>query len=85
MATTEALPIELRNLGSSAIIEHHHPVELSAHPSEGERQREEDAVALQPVDGGFHAWLFVFSAFVLECLVWGFPFRSVASVVIGER
>lgn len=41
-----------------------------------EESRREEAVALHPVDGGFHAWLFVFSAFVLECLVWGFPFWS---------
>ena len=32
------------------------------------RRREEEAVALHPVDGGFHAWLFVFCSFVLEML-----------------
>ncbi|VDB83131.1 unnamed protein product [Peniophora sp. CBMAI 1063] len=37
-------------------------------------QREEDAVALPPVDGGIQAWTFVFCAFILEMLVWGFPF-----------
>lgn len=41
-----------------------------------EESHREEVVALHPVDGGFHAWLFVFSAFVLECLVWGFPFWS---------
>ncbi|KAF8310199.1 MFS general substrate transporter [Clavulina sp. PMI_390] len=35
---------------------------------------EEGAVELHPVDGGFHAWLFVFCAFMLESLVWGFGF-----------
>lgn len=44
--------------------------------SRSENERREEAVALHPVDGGFHAWLFVFSSFVLECLVWGFPFWS---------
>lgn len=40
-----------------------------------ETTRREEAVALHPVDRGFHAWLFVFCAFVLESIVWGFPFR----------
>ncbi|KAI0048508.1 MFS general substrate transporter [Auriscalpium vulgare] len=39
-----------------------------------ERLREEEAVALAPVDGGIQAWTFVFCSFVLESLVWGFPF-----------
>jgi hypothetical protein len=43
--------------------------------SRSENDRREEAVELHPVDQGFHAWLFVFSAFILECLVWGFPFR----------
>ncbi|KAF9695081.1 hypothetical protein EKO04_006839 [Ascochyta lentis] len=30
--------------------------------------------SLPPVDGGKQAWLFLVSAFVLELLVWGFPF-----------
>ncbi|KAH7389608.1 major facilitator superfamily domain-containing protein [Phaeosphaeria sp. MPI-PUGE-AT-0046c] len=30
--------------------------------------------SLPPVDGGKNAWLFLFSAFLLEILVWGFPF-----------
>ncbi|VDB93434.1 unnamed protein product [Peniophora sp. CBMAI 1063] len=41
---------------------------------ESESQREEEAVALPPVDGGVRAWTFVFCAFILETLVWGFPF-----------
>ena len=45
---------------------------------ESELQREEEAVALPPVDGGLQAWTFVFCAFIVETLVWGFPFRHVA-------
>ncbi|VDB83130.1 unnamed protein product [Peniophora sp. CBMAI 1063] len=41
---------------------------------DGEQQREEDAVALPPVDGGIQAWTFVVCALLLEALVWGFPF-----------
>ena len=43
---------------------------------ESEHQREEEAVALPPVDRGFYAWKFVLCAFVLEFLVWGFPLWS---------
>ncbi|KAI0033582.1 major facilitator superfamily domain-containing protein [Vararia minispora EC-137] len=39
-----------------------------------ERARGEEAVSLPPVDSGVQAWTFVFCAFILECLVWGFPF-----------
>lgn len=63
-AAANAPEIELGRLG------------LSAEAS----RREEEAVALHPVDGGFHAWLFVFCAFVLECLVWGFPFRCLSTL-----
>ena len=38
---------------------------------------EEEAVALLPADRGYHAWFFVLCSFILECLVWGFPFRCV--------
>lgn len=38
-----------------------------------ERTHRDEAVALHPVDQGFHAWLFVASATGLELLVWGFP------------
>ncbi|KZV74992.1 MFS general substrate transporter [Peniophora sp. CONT] len=41
---------------------------------ESEHQREEEAIALPPVDGGIQAWTFVFCAFIIETLVWGFPF-----------
>ncbi|KZV70078.1 MFS general substrate transporter [Peniophora sp. CONT] len=40
---------------------------------ESEHQREEEALALPPVDGGLQAWKFVLCAFILETLVWGFP------------
>ncbi|KAI0321544.1 MFS general substrate transporter [Amylostereum chailletii] len=35
---------------------------------------EADVVVLPPVDEGIQAWTFVFCSFILECLVWGFPF-----------
>lgn len=59
--------IELSTIGQTSI------------PADSEASRRDEAVGLHPVDGGLHAWLFVFSAFVLECLVWGFPFRYVLS------
>lgn len=83
MATTEAplsISIELQGPRSGPITEHESEIGLSVQPTSAERQREEEAVALHPVDEGFHAWLFVFSAFVLECIVWGFPFRFVSVV-----
>ena len=42
-------------------------------------QAEEEAVALPPVDGGLHAWTFIFCSFILECLVWGFPLWCVST------
>ncbi|KAI0260582.1 major facilitator superfamily domain-containing protein [Gloeopeniophorella convolvens] len=42
--------------------------------SANEHAREEDAVALPPIDGGVRAWTFVFCSFVMESIVWGFPF-----------
>lgn len=39
---------------------------------------------LHPVDRGLHAWLFVFSAFVLEFLIWGFAFRYVSQLLAYE-
>ncbi|RYN94916.1 hypothetical protein AA0120_g3558 [Alternaria tenuissima] len=39
-----------------------------------EMRATEPEFSLPPVDGGMAAWLFLFSAFVLEILVWGFPF-----------
>lgn len=48
-----------------------------------EATRRDETVALHPVDGGFHAWLFVFCAFMLECIVWGFPFRYSSPSSIG--
>ncbi|KAF8310200.1 MFS general substrate transporter [Clavulina sp. PMI_390] len=35
---------------------------------------DEEEVKLHPADEGFHAWLFVFCAFILETLIWGFGF-----------
>jgi hypothetical protein len=60
------------------------PNELSAaHPrvrsSASEQTRHEEAVALPPIDGGVQAWTFIFCSFVLESLVWGFPFRCVVA------
>ena len=49
---------------------------------DSEQQREEDAIALPPVDGGIQAWWFVFCAFILEALVWGFPFSYVATIIL---
>ncbi|KAJ3773780.1 MFS general substrate transporter [Lentinula raphanica] len=31
------------------------------------------STSLHPVDGGFHAWAFLFAAFLIEAIVWGFP------------
>ena len=41
--------------------------------TETEQAHRDEAVALHPVDRGFHAWLFVFAATGLEILIWGFP------------
>lgn len=55
-------------------------IQLSDEPSDsGEMARRDEAVALHPVDGGLHAWLFVLSSFILECMIWGFPFGYVCS------
>ncbi|KZM23686.1 transmembrane transport [Ascochyta rabiei] len=43
-------------------------------PHHEEAGAAEPEFSLPPVDGGKDAWLFLFSAFVLEILVWGFPF-----------
>lgn len=40
----------------------------------GEAVATEIEFSLPPVDTGRDAWLFLFSAFILEVLVWGFPF-----------
>ncbi|KAE9395387.1 MFS general substrate transporter [Gymnopus androsaceus JB14] len=34
----------------------------------------ENAVYLRPMDGGFHAWAYLLSAWFLELLVWSLPF-----------
>jgi hypothetical protein len=44
-------------------------------PHIDETRATESEFSLPPVDGGKDAWLFVFSAFVLEILVWGKYFR----------
>ncbi|KAH7087172.1 major facilitator superfamily domain-containing protein [Paraphoma chrysanthemicola] len=50
-------------------------MELHAiNPHHDETHSTEPEFSLPPVDGGKDAWLFLFSAFVLEILVWGFPF-----------
>lgn len=53
-------------------------IELLAMPGELpiEQSRREEAVALHPVDRGWHAWLFVVCASGLEVCVWGFPLWS---------
>lgn len=43
-------------------------------PPEGDREEAESLVqTLAPADGGAAAWKFLFSAFVVEALLWGFP------------
>ncbi|KAF8306428.1 MFS general substrate transporter [Clavulina sp. PMI_390] len=37
-----------------------------------EDERRNEAAELHPVDRGYHAWLFVFCAFGIEVMVWGF-------------
>ncbi|KAI1536262.1 MFS-1 multi-domain protein, partial [Pyrenophora tritici-repentis] len=50
-------------------------IELDAlHPQLHQTHPAEAGFSLPPVDGGKDAWLFLFSAFVLEILTWGFPF-----------
>lgn len=44
------------------------------YPIVSEETRRDEAVALHPVDRGYHAWLFVAASACLELLVWGFPF-----------
>ncbi|KAF2819411.1 MFS general substrate transporter [Ophiobolus disseminans] len=43
-------------------------------PDHNQPHATEAEFSLPPVDGGKDAWLFLFSAFVMEILVWGFPF-----------
>jgi hypothetical protein len=45
-----------------------------------EMRATEPEFSLPPVDGGMAAWLFLFSAFVLEILVWGRSFRFCSHV-----
>ncbi|CAK5280457.1 unnamed protein product [Mycena citricolor] len=52
----------------------------SSHELESRSTAEEQAISLPPIDGGFRAWLFIFCAFILECLVWGFPFSPAPQV-----
>lgn len=55
-------------------------IHVSAQPSDSiETNRRDEAVALHPVDGGIHAWLFVLCSFILECMIWGFPFGYLSS------
>ncbi|OAK95888.1 MFS general substrate transporter [Phaeosphaeriaceae sp. SRC1lsM3a] len=50
-------------------------IELAAITSHHDESNPADSdFSLPPVDVGKQAWLFLFSAFVLEILVWGFPF-----------
>ncbi|KAE9398983.1 MFS general substrate transporter [Gymnopus androsaceus JB14] len=78
--------IELAPLGasSSAIvndrkrpeIELSRPVSHTSTHSQGAilENEPENAVSLPPMDGGFHAWAYLFSAWFIELLVWSFPF-----------
>lgn len=51
---------------------HESNIDLTAtDPTHNERGSTEPEFSLPPVDGGKDAWLFLFSAFVLEILVWG--------------
>ncbi|KAL1301816.1 hypothetical protein AAFC00_006004 [Neodothiora populina] len=55
-------------------------IELETHAYDAESRdtsteaEGQDTFSLPPADGGKDAWLFLTSAFVLEALVWGFPF-----------
>ncbi|KAF1976816.1 MFS general substrate transporter [Bimuria novae-zelandiae CBS 107.79] len=55
-----------------------HELDLVGHqPFEGSHDfepRGQEAEALPPVDGGRHAWLFLAVCFLLEAVVWGFPY-----------
>ena len=80
---TEPYSYELESLPKSAAVSTNPTTAAPSRVSStvtlgGESQREEEAVALAPVDGGIQAWTFVFCAFIVETLVWGFPFRHVA-------
>ncbi len=50
-----------------------------------EQARQDDAVALPPIDGGVQGWTFLLCSFVLETLVWGFPLRFVCSPCTSDR
>lgn len=45
----------------------------SAAPEEDREEAESLVQTLAPADGGAAAWKFLFSAFVVEALLWGFP------------
>lgn len=63
VAVEQDSSLELTHVGSSPS-----PAETA------EEHHRNEAAPLAPVDGGIKAWTFVFSSFVLECLVWGFAF-----------
>ncbi|KAJ8111841.1 hypothetical protein OPT61_g5660 [Boeremia exigua] len=49
-------------------------IELDAINPDNDARAGGTEFSLPPVDTGKDAWLFLLSAFVMECLVWGFPF-----------
>ncbi|CAK5269846.1 unnamed protein product [Mycena citricolor] len=62
--TTESATVELGDLAPrNSRVQGEAPVEEQAGGS-----------TLPRADGGVQAWTFIFSAFILECLIWGFPF-----------
>lgn len=46
----------------------------TTHQNDEESEAQHDTFSLPRADGGKDAWLFLASAFILEALVWGFPF-----------
>lgn len=64
LATEASMPFQLSMCDPN--------IELTAISSiQNESEGAEHEFSLPPVDGGKDAWLFLFSAFVLEILVWG--------------
>ena len=47
---------------------------LELNTRDGDATEPEIVSTLPPADGGKQAWLFLAGAFMIEALVWGFPF-----------
>ncbi|KAK3990546.1 monocarboxylate transporter 10 [Cladorrhinum sp. PSN332] len=61
------IPIELESLESL-------PPSPSPSPEDGIINTGHELPSLPPVDGGKEAWLFLAACFMIEALVWGFPY-----------